>query len=98
MVLYHSTNLENAQAILKEGFKNHTGSYLTQSLHTGVWLSNVPLDENEGAHGETVLEVTFNLPDASLDSFEWIEEGKPYREWLVPAAFVNLHAKVRIVE
>jgi len=24
-----------------------------------------------------------------LDQFEWVEEGKTYREWLVPAVFLN---------
>jgi len=24
-----------------------------------------------------------------LATFEWVEEGKPYREWLVPAALLN---------
>jgi len=28
---------------------------LTEQEWTGVWLSDVPLDENEGAHGDTVL-------------------------------------------
>jgi hypothetical protein len=98
MVLYHRTGLENAQAIFKEGFRDRTGNYRTESLHTGVWLSNVPLDVNEGAVGDVLLEVTFNCPDAEIDFFEWIEDGKPYREWLMPAAFVNLHATVRIIK
>jgi hypothetical protein len=96
LVLYHSTKSENARAILKEGFRDGTGPYLTTSLHTGVWLSDTPLDENEGGCSEALLEVTFNCPEADLNPFEWIEAGKGYREWLVPATFVNLHARVRI--
>ena len=98
MTLYHRTRLVNARAILKQGFKDATGNYLTESPHTGVWLSNVPLDENEGAIGDALLEVTLNCLDAEIEFFEWIEDGKPYREWLMPAAFVNRHAAVRIIE
>jgi hypothetical protein len=53
----------------------------------GVWLSNVPLDSNEGTKGEDLL--TIEIPDAVLAEYEWIEEGKPYREFLVPAELVN---------
>jgi hypothetical protein len=33
-----------------------------------------------------------------LAPYEWIEEGKPYREWLAPAAVLNESAKVRLVD
>ena len=29
------------------------------------------------------------MTDAELLDFEWIEEGKPYREWLIPAEVIN---------
>jgi hypothetical protein len=68
---------------------------MTTEEHSGVWLADVPLDSNEGADGDTLLEVTFD-DLAPLADYEWVEEGKPYREWLVPAALVNLIGKVRI--
>jgi len=93
---FHRT--DNANAILSSGFKDGTGNYLTTNEYSGVWLSNVPLDANEGAFGETLLLVELDMPEGELSQFEWIEEGKGYREWLIPAALINDKGKVRIVE
>jgi hypothetical protein len=97
MKLYHRTTASRAEAILRDGFKDGTGHYLTDQLHSGVWLSNEPLDCNEGATGDVLLEVE-GLIDAELAAYEWVEEGKTYREWLIPAAIVNTKATVRIVD
>ena len=40
-----------------------------------------------GASGDTLLRI--EIAEDVLAAFEWIEEGKPYREWLVPAAILN---------
>lgn len=85
MQVFHRT--ANADAIVRAGFEDHTGTYLAGSLHSGVWLSDVPLDENQGASGDTVL--TLHIPDEVFARYEWIEAGKPYREALVPADIVN---------
>jgi len=61
-----------------------------------VWLSDQPLSVNEGADGSAVLLVTFSILLARLAEFEWVEEGKGYREWLVPAEFINKHATVAL--
>jgi len=95
--LFHRTSAETAEAILKSGFKDGTGSYLTAQEYSGVWLSDVPLDPNEGAFGDILLEVMLNVPEQELEQFEWKEEGKGYREWLVPALLINSKAVVRIV-
>ncbi len=50
MTFYHRTNA--AESILKEGFRDNNG--LVGAFHLGiegVFLSNVPLDSNEGAEG-----------------------------------------------
>lgn len=83
--LYHRTVA--AKAILLDGFRDGTGTYLTWQQHVGVWFSNDPLDANEGVSGDEVIEVT--APAALLASFEWVEEHKPYREWLIPATLAN---------
>ncbi len=72
------------------------GRYLTDREWRGVWLLNVPLDVNEGAEGDTLLRVV--IPVRVIAEFEWIEEGKSYREWLVPAQLLNEHSRVRVVE
>ncbi len=99
LVLYHRTTVKNANRILAHGFKDATGTYLTEQewsgvppqKFTGVWLSDQLLDINEGVPGDVVFVVTLDLSEAELDQYEWVEEGKPYREWLVPAELVNQH-------
>ena len=95
MILYHRTTQDAAQAILAEGFRDGTGTYLTDSLHTGVWLSDQPLDANEGAVGDTLLEM--RMPAHVVEAYEWVQEGWPYREFLIPAALVNAYGPPRIV-
>jgi hypothetical protein len=87
--VYHSTSRETAEAIERDGFRDGTGTYLTSEKFTGVWVSDRPLDENEGGMAEALLIV--EVPDAELEPYEWVEEGKPYREWLVPAELLNGH-------
>ena len=71
-------------------------SYGTDFAFSGVWFSEEPMDANDGVVGEALLAV--DIPQGIVDEYEWIEDGKFAREWLVPAALVNAHAKVKIVE
>jgi hypothetical protein len=93
MILYHITSSENAAAIKRDGCDTG-GSYMTESEHRGVehrgvWLFDRPLDANEGAWEDTAIAVDLPLSEADLDQYEWKEEGKVYREWLIPAAIIN---------
>ena len=92
VILYHRTTRKNAEAIAKEGFKDATGTYFTDQEFSGVWVSDVPLDANEGAHGDVLFELTLKLPEAMISGYEWVGEGKGYREWPMPAAVLNSHA------
>jgi hypothetical protein len=95
MILYHKTNAENVGAILRDGFMDAIGCYLTDTQHTGVWLSDNP----DACVGRGVLfELRFSGTEAELSDFEWVEEGKKYREWLVPAAFVNSRMSFKVLE
>jgi hypothetical protein len=87
--LYHSTTEEAAASILREGFRDGTGSYGCVGITlTGVFVSDLPVDENEGAKGYAVLET--NVPEGfDLDGFGIVEEGRPPWEWLIPAAVLN---------
>ena len=55
--------------------KDGTGHYLTEQLHSGVWLSNEPLDCNEGAKGDVLLEVALDRGEDDFAAYEWLEEG-----------------------
>lgn len=85
MKLFHRT--PHAEKILAEGFRDAKSTYMTGQYFTGVWFSSIPLDANEGAKGDTLLMV--NIPAKVIKPFEWVEEGKPYREFLIPADLVN---------
>lgn len=87
--LYHRTTSETATVILAAGFRDSTGSYgFTSIALTGVFVSDRPLDENEGASGDTVLALDGLDPRALVD-FELVQEESEYREWCVPALLLN---------
>lgn len=69
---------------------------MTATQWSGVWLSEVPLDLNEGADGEVLLRVHRDLSDEELDAYEWLEDGKPYPEWLVPSALLNGRCRIEV--
>jgi hypothetical protein len=97
MIYYHVTDA--AFAILREGFRDETGSYMFENLVLiGVWIADQPLNCNEGAKGDQVLKVEF-ADDFSLESYEIVEEEpmNAYREWCVPAALINTHAAVTLL-
>jgi hypothetical protein len=93
-VLFHSTSRENASSILREGFRDSTGNFMTSTSHTGVWFSDVPLDENEGVSSEALPRVSVNFSEDELSEYEWVEHCKGYREWLVPASVIAAHATI----
>lgn len=92
---FHTTDA--VPEILFEGFRDGEGSYmLAETTLRGVFISDVPLDVNEGAKGEDVFEVV--LPDdIDLADYELVEDLKPYREWCIPAELLNTHGKVRLL-
>lgn len=91
---YHRTNAY--EAISSEGFRDTTGNYLCNWTFTGVWISDCPLDENEGADGDQLLEIRLDIEDEALSNYEVAEAGKPYREWCVPASVLN-SAEIRLL-
>ena len=96
--LYHRTNRVAARRILRHGFKDSTNYYMTQRMNSGAWLSSVPLDWNQGASGDVLLQVDTDLRENELAQYEWITKNeKGYREWLVPAALINPRMRVSVV-
>lgn len=85
--VFHRTSTENVQSILAAGFRDGEGRYMTDQVYRGVWVSDRPLDENQGAVGDCL--VLMIIPDAVFEEYEWVEEGKPHREALIPAAVLN---------
>ncbi len=88
MIVYHRT--DHADAIERDGFRDGEGRYMTTNVYQGVWVAAPwPLDENEGAGTGTVLEL--DIPERLFTKYEWVEQGKTYREALIPAAELTLH-------
>ena len=91
---YHRTF--HSAEILRGGFRDTTGTYMTDREFTGVWISDGPLDCNEGANGDVLL--VLDIPEEIFREYEWVEEGKLYREALVPAVILNSLPSPRIAE
>jgi len=62
---------------------------VTRGEWRGVWVTDRPLDINEGAAGDALLGLV--IPDAVFAAYERVENGKPYREALIPASELNKH-------
>ena len=97
MILYHRTTADGAHAILSGGFRDATGYYLSRVETAGVWLSDRPIDANEGAKGKVLLRVVLPIDKRELRQYEWIKAGKSYREWQLPASLVNKHRLALVV-
>ena len=95
MKVFHNTRRSAAEAIMSDGFIDAEGGYMTTNVYRGVWVSNVPLDINEGADGDTLL--SFELDESVFSEYEWVEDEKPYRESLIPAEILNRYGIPKIV-
>jgi hypothetical protein len=95
VTLHHRTGEDVAKRVVANGFNDDDGYYLTNNHHSGVWFSDQVLDANEGAFGDTIIRI--RLDELEIAPFEWIEEGRAYREWLIPAQVVNESGSVEIV-
>jgi hypothetical protein len=96
MILYHRTS--KAEAVLSGGFQDAFGSFIPDREWRGVWLSDNLLGPNEGAWGHGILAVDVTEIEIELPSYELVEQGKPFREWLVPAALLNDKCSASLVE
>ena len=92
MIVYHRT--DQSEHIIGEGFRDGSGRYMFDIRLTGVFVSDVPLDGNEGAKGSDLLAV--DIDEGLLGPFELVDEESVanYREWCVPAEVLNTHGKV----
>lgn len=87
MKVFHRT--PHGLQIIRKGFRDNDGHYMANDIYRGVWFSDWPLSDDEGAFGDWIFYV--EIPDEVLAPFEWVEElgCKGYRKFLVPASVVN---------
>ena len=94
MKLYHPTI--HAPEILRDGFGETTGTYLTESDNSGVWLYDRPVDHRMGGGDEAEMLVV-EMPESIVAAFEWVTTPA-YRQFLIPAALLNTYGPPRISE
>jgi hypothetical protein len=97
-LFYHRTAA--AEAIIRDGFRDNKG--LVGAFYAGiegVFISDVPLNCNEGTKGNQLLEVTLPEGCCDLTYYELVEEPKEktYREWCIPIEIINRSATVRLL-
>ncbi|MCZ6857392.1 MAG: hypothetical protein O7F70_05290 [Gemmatimonadetes bacterium] len=96
--LYHRTTADAAVAILAYGFRDDLSVSVDPRGLPGVWVSDKPHKPPEDLPDEgTLLAVDFAGGLDELQGTEWAVP-EPYRQWLLPAAFVNARCRVRMVE
>ena len=96
MIFFHIASNKNAEAILKEGFRNGKGYYLTDRIWGGVWISDKPFDDEHLSDDVTLLAI--EIPEEDISDCESVEEGKPYREWLVDDKILNSYGPPLLVD
>lgn len=87
MRLYHPTL--HAADILRDGFGEDSGTYLTETDHSGVWLFDRPVDKRMGG-GDAAVMLELEVPEAVALPFE-SNVNLPYRQFLMPAGILNLY-------
>lgn len=94
MKLYHPTR--HAAEILRDGFGEMSGTYLTERDHSGVWLFDRPVDKRMGG-GEDAVMLVLEVPEAVVLPYETFGSFD-YRQFLMPAAILNLYGQPRVLD
>jgi hypothetical protein len=97
MRLYHRTPA--VQQILVEGFRDHSDTYGTGSIVTGVWFADRPI----AGHLEPGEVLVTDMPDDVAAGFEFdrgerFRQQWKWREFVVPAGVANRYGPPRVVD
>jgi hypothetical protein len=95
--LYHRTSADNARAILESGFQDSMGYFLENRAWRGVWLSVRPTRCSGLGESDTLLRVSLDFREEELARWEWTGEKGCFRQWLIPAALINLRMTAEVV-
>ncbi len=102
--LYHRTTIGDARSIVRNGFENQKWRFEHEEESSevkkalGVWLSDRPLDGEDGPPGDAILEVVMDASEESLELFQLDGAVWEAKLWIVPAEVVNARSKVRILQ
>ena len=89
MLLHHITKKRDAEKIEAGGLTDGTGSYMLTREGSGLWFVDNVRDFDAPPQFDTVL--TLSIPERVAAEYEWDDEVKPYREFLIPAIVVVLY-------
>lgn len=106
LILYHRTSIGQASEAVRNGFRDEPWTFgiresraRDEEVHLeGVWLTDRPLSAVDGPPGDALLEVTVDLSESSLETFEIEGIFHGTRLWVIPAELLNPHAEARIAE
>jgi len=86
---FHRTGQLQAEQILQQGFKDESETYQSDSGWRGTRVSDSPTGAPRG-FGKAVIEV--EMLEEEANKYYWgAEQG--YREYLIPAAVLNLYPR-----
>ena len=92
MKLFHPTR--HAAEILRDGFGEETGTYLTPMDYSGAWLFDRPPDDHTcDVDPDVIMEL--EIFEDVVGAFERLV-GRPNREFLMPARIVNQYGPPRV--
>jgi hypothetical protein len=94
--VYHITKAESAVDVLEYGFRDATGTYMSGSVHTGVWVSDKLLVHQSDIDLNEMACFQIKVSKEWLLRHERGEKGKAYREFLVPAVELNEFPRRRL--
>ena len=90
MKVFQHSNTADTETVFKDGFRVVMEFHHAGQEWTGVWVSSEPLAWSERQYLNSANTVfTIEIPEESIAEFEWVEEGKMIREWLIPAKLIN---------
>ena len=100
MRLFRRVTQNEAQRDFACGFTDHTSTYLTGQELSGVWVSDLALDCNDFGNiaPSILLQIDLAVSEYTLSGYEYMGDGKVYREWLVPADLLNALATIQVID
>lgn len=85
ILLYHRTPA--GRQILRTGFVDSVANPVRDGAWEGSWFSDVPLPTEDGPAGDDIL--VLEVPVDVAERFEWRDEQKPYRQFVLPRQVAN---------
>jgi len=88
VLVFHVTPKHTVASVWRRGFEVQASITSRVGTWSGVWVTDGFFDQRDcAARSLSIVEIACDAQQ--LSRFEYVEEGKPYRDWLVPASILN---------